>query len=127
MVVGLIDADVLVDIMRGESLAVHWGNSQQKRILGVPSIAWMEVVKGASDKIKREQTIRFLKAFKVVHYESGDSFWAMHQFSQYHLSHGVGIGDVMIAAIALRLNVPLYTRNLKHYNPLPGVQVIKPY
>lgn len=124
---GLLDSNIVIDLLRRTPDANNWKNSNPHLDLGISSIVWMEVVQGATDTIKRAQAIRFMRAFKLVHYESVDSFWGMFQFAQYHLSHGVEITDVMIAAISIRLNVPLYTRNLKHYNPLPGVQVIKPY
>jgi predicted nucleic acid-binding protein len=41
--------------------------------------------------------------------------------------HGVQFADVMIASVAVRLNVPLYTLNIKHYSPLPDVDERKPY
>jgi predicted nucleic acid-binding protein len=33
----------------------------------------------------------------------------------------------MIASVAARLEVPLYTLNVKHYQPLPGIRVVRPY
>lgn len=123
----LIDSDILIDLLRYKPEAIEWANSIGSYKPGIASIAWMEVVRGATDRTKRDQTIKFLKQFRVIHYESSDSFWAMHQMAQYHLSHGVGLADVMIGAIAVRLHVPIYTRNVKHYSPLTGVQAIRPY
>lgn len=33
----------------------------------------------------------------------------------------------MIASIAVRLHVPLYTRNVKHFAPLPNLDEQQPY
>jgi len=33
----------------------------------------------------------------------------------------------MIASVAVRLAVPLYTTNLKHFLPLPSLNTQKPY
>jgi len=37
------------------------------------------------------------------------------------------MADAMIASVAVRLAVPLYTLNIKHYAPLPDVDEQKPY
>lgn len=127
MVKALVDADILIDLLRQNPLAVNWLNVLGKTKLGVVSIAWMEVAQGATDKIKRTQAIKFLKDFTLVHFESQDSQWATYQFTQYHLSHGIGITDTIIAAVAVRLDAILYTRNLKHYAILPGLKIQQPY
>ena len=44
----------------------------------------------------------------------------MQQMERYRLSHGVGINDSLIAAVSYRLQVPLYTHNLKHMRVLLG-------
>jgi predicted nucleic acid-binding protein len=45
----------------------------------------------------------------------------------FTLSHGVGIMDCLIASVSYRLQVPLYTRNLKHFTPLLGALAQTPY
>jgi predicted nucleic acid-binding protein len=35
--------------------------------------------------------------------------------------------DAMIASVAARLAVPLYTTNLKHFQPLPSLDAKRPY
>jgi hypothetical protein len=35
--------------------------------------------------------------------------------------------DCLIAAPSHRLNVPLYTMNLKHFTPLLGALAVRPY
>ena len=44
----------------------------------------------------------------------------MQQMEQLRLSYGVGINDCLIASVAQRLQVPLYTHNLKHMRVLLG-------
>ena len=39
------------------------------------------------------------------------------------LSHGLGMGDALIAATALEHGLPLLTGNLKHFSPIDGLRV----
>jgi predicted nucleic acid-binding protein len=63
----------------------------------------------------------------MEHPTPDDNHWAMLQFSRYYLSHNIEMQDIMIASVAARLAVPLYTLNIKHYAPLPGVDEQRPY
>ncbi len=50
----------------------------------------------------------------------------MEQMERYRLSHGVTINDCLIASVAYRLEVPLYTHNIKDMTPLFGKLAVKP-
>jgi len=59
---------------------------------------------------------------------AADMDWAMQQLERYHLSHGATMNDCMIASVCYRLQVPLYTHNLKDMTVLRGSSlVVKPY
>ena len=87
----------------------------------------MEIVQGAENKSRRAQAIRFLRHFRIEHATEDDDRWAMRQLASFHLSHGIALQDAMIASVAARLAVPLYTTNLKHFAPLPAVDARLPY
>ncbi len=68
-----------------------------------------------------------LRQFRIEHPTEDDNRWAMRQVAHLYLSHSVQLADAMIASVAVRLAVPLYTTNLKHFQPLPAVDAQKPY
>ena len=63
----------------------------------------------------------------MVYLTQADLDWAMQTQMRYELSHGVGMMDCLIASVSHRLQLPLYTHNLKHFTPLLGALAQKPY
>lgn len=87
----------------------------------------MEVISGGPTKLKREQAARLMKRFEMLYLLPSDMDWAMQQHILYELSHGVGMMDCLIGSVCHRLQVPLYTHNLKHFTPILGGLAQKPY
>ncbi len=57
-----------------------------------------------------------------------DQDWAMDQLFQLRLSHGAEINDCLIAAVCHRLQVPLFTHNVRDMRKyLPDALAIIPY
>ena len=52
---------------------------------------------------------------------------ALADYAVYHLSHGLGLVDALIAACAVGLSATLYTFNTKHYRIVPGLITAQPY
>jgi tRNA(fMet)-specific endonuclease VapC len=123
----VLDTDVLIEILRGDSRAGEWLASVESLVIGIPVIVWMEILVGARDKQEQRGFIEQLAGYTILHLESGDSERARQWFEQFHLSHGVSILDCLIAAIAIRLSKPFYTFNLKHFQVIPGLEVQAPY
>lgn len=123
----LLDSDVVIDILHGDHRAGAWLESIRDSRLGFSIVVWMEVVAGACDKDDLRHLKEFLQPYRVFHITEEDSRWAAQQLESFRLSHHIGLADCLIAAIAARTGLPFYSRNLKHYAPLPDVQVIRPY
>lgn len=123
----LLDTNILIDLLRGQPAAVAWMQAQTKTVFGIPVLVSMELVNGVENAADRQQVQKALTGYPVIHLTVEDSVWAQSQHALYKLSHNVGIIDTLIAAPAKRLSVPIYTLNIKHFSPLPGVTVVKPY
>jgi hypothetical protein len=87
----------------------------------------MEVMYGAGSKVKQVACKTLLSQFDLIHLTAADQDWAMQQMENYRLSHGVTTDDCLIAAVAYRLQVPLYTHNLKDMTPMIGNLAVQPY
>jgi predicted nucleic acid-binding protein len=87
----------------------------------------MEILQGARNKQEQQALVHELSRYWVAHLESGDTLQAFSWCEAFHLSHGVGIFDCLIAAVAVRLGKTLYSFNLKHYQVIPNLDVRQPY
>ena len=124
---GLIDTSIIIDMYRGYQPATQWYSMNNNLVLGVSTIVWMEVVEGAPNKLKQQQVIKLLSYFQLIHLTIEDQTWAMREHTKYNLSHNLGFPDALIAAPSHRLNLPIYTRNTKHFLPIIPNLVQKPY
>ncbi len=73
---------------------------------------------------EREIWSRFLDPFHVLPY-SDDVAWQYGQTYRYLRDNGllIGTNDLWIAATALATELPLVTRNEKHFRRVPGMVV----
>jgi predicted nucleic acid-binding protein len=124
---GVLDTNILIDLLRNVTRTVQWYASLQTQNLALVPIVWMEVVQGSRSKIEQQQIIRFLNRFQIEHPTAADNLWAMRELANFNLSYGVHFSDVMIASTTVRLNVLLYTFNVKHFSALPNLNVQRPY
>jgi predicted nucleic acid-binding protein len=128
MVNDLVDANVLIELLKNYPPAVAWrGGLANNVILGTTVFAKMEVLVGAENKRDQQTAVNFLQQFDNVYLTDADANWAMQQFVAYWLSHRADMNDCQIAAPCYRLQIPLYTRNLKHFRPMLGTLAQKPY
>jgi predicted nucleic acid-binding protein len=122
-----VDTAVIVDFLRNYPAALQWKHSQGQAIMGLSPFVWMEVIRGALNKQGQERAVKMLSQFELIEVTQSDIEWAMRHQLTYHLSHNVGMNDCLIAAPAFRLQLPLYTQNVKHFMPLLGALAQKPY
>lgn len=125
MVTCLLDTAVLVDLVRKHPPALYWVASQDQP--GVCSIVWLEMLQGAQNKQDQQKALKLLQSFEKVDVEVVDMDWAIASLLKYGLSHNAGALDCLIASVSHRLQMPLYTRNLKHFTPLIGPLAKSPY
>lgn len=127
MVDGILDTSVIIDLLRGVEEAHTWFEQMGSARLAVTPIIWMETLQGAVNKADQARAIRLLRRYALEHTTPDDHNWAIRQLIRFHLSHHVGYADLLIASVAARLDAPLYTLNVRHFDVLPGVRVVQPY
>ena len=123
--IALLDSSIVVDILREYKPAKAWLKTQGQ--LGATRAVWIEVLEGAPNKLKQQEAVKLLKRFDLVELATEDIIWATQALMKYGLSHKVDGYDCMIAAVSVRLQLPLFNRNIKHFAPLIGALSVKPY
>ncbi len=125
MVAGLLDTTVVVDLLRLYTPAHNWLAQQGQ--LGVSAIVWLEVIQGIQNKATQLKAVKQLNLFEQIDPTPADFEWAIRQALRFKLSHNSSAMDCLMAATSYRLQIPLYTPNLKHFTPLIGALAQRPY
>ena len=126
MIQGVVDTNVLIETARGRATAIAWLEEQVD--LAITTINWLEFMQGASGKAGQAQAMAIMVPFQLVTLTASDQRWSMQQMTRYRLSHAIELKDTLIASVCHRLQVPIYTQNVKDFVPLLGeALVIKPY
>lgn len=127
MTTAFIDTSVLIHLYRKHPEALAWLKTQTE-LLSVSSITWREFIDGAPSKNGLKLCLSILDNFELVRLSEADQDWAMLQLRRYCLSKGVHDEDCLIASVCYRLQVPIYTQNVKDLRKLlPGALVKRPF
>jgi predicted nucleic acid-binding protein len=122
----LVDTDVLIDVQRGHPPALTWFSGLTE-LPAVPGFVVMELVQDARNAREVRQALKLVAPLRVIWPSEADCARALSDFTAYHLSHGLGLLDALIAACAVGLSATLFTFNDRHYRVVPGLVTAQPY
>jgi tRNA(fMet)-specific endonuclease VapC len=123
----ILDTDVMIDFLSQYPPTMNWLDSLGEEEVTLPGFVVMELINGVKNKMEQRQLERKLEGYEIVWPTPEVCDEALSIFSRYHLSHGLGIFDVLIGQTAIALNLPLYTFNQKHYDIIPNLRTVQPY
>jgi len=123
-----LDTNILIDVSRKKTSAVMFLEELEKKHEVCCSIASnFEMLSGARNKQEQKTISGFCSRFTVLAIDEAISWQALNWYVQYHLSHGSGFLDRLIAATAFQYSIPVYTLNTKHFSMFPGLDLLRPY
>lgn len=122
----MLDTDVLIDIQRGNAMAVAWFSGLTE-LPAIPGFVAMELIQDAQNARQVRQVQQIFAPLPLVWPSTADCENAFSLFSRLHLSHGLGLLDALIAATALGSNATLCTFNTKHYRSIETLLMLQPY
>jgi predicted nucleic acid-binding protein len=122
----ILDSDVLIDVQRGHAPAVAWFSGLSE-LPSIPGLVVMELIQDSRNAGEVRQALKLMAPFPVVWPTEADCERALSEFTVYHLSHGLGLLDSLIAACAIGRSATLCTFNTKHFRSVPGLSISEPY
>lgn len=124
----VIDTSVLIDFRRDRPHAAPFVLALlNKDAASIHPVSAAEMLDGVLDREDLRRTILFLAAFRRPAVKPADFEMCLSLMSQVRLPHGIGWPDCLIAATCIRLGLPLVTLNDKHFRPIRGLHVVRPY
>lgn len=125
----LVDSDILIDVLRKNTLAVSMLDVLlSKGPVAVSVVSRMETIKGCLNREAQQQAERLLKQLQLVGLDARIATRADQLVTQYFLSHRLAVADALIAATAIVYELPLLSKNQKDFRFLDkaGLQLM-PY
>jgi len=113
----LVDSDILIEVFRArnEDLLVRWEElSCSDSIILYSPVSEAEIWAGAWPR-EHEAINRLLQRLICAPIDRDTGRAAGDYLRQYQKSHGLELGDALIASTALLNRAELWTRNRKHY------------
>ena len=117
----LLDSDVIIDYLRGQPAAGRYVDG----LAAAPTcseVTRVEVLRGVRSP-ERRVTERFLATIRWALVDEGISGLAGELGRRFRRSHvALGVADLVIAATAQRLEMPLATLNVRHFPMFDGLE-----
>jgi hypothetical protein len=124
----LVETTILIDLLRHSAAAADYlDDARAQGTLICSAVTEAELIVGARNRAELRAIEQLLARFAIEPITDGDSVRALNWLKKYHRSHGIGFHDCLLAACAVRNRIPIATLNEKHFKPLPGVKIIRPY
>lgn len=121
----LVDTDVLIWHLRGYSSATITLDNIDS--LTISAATYLEILQGVNSKAELVAIKKMLERRDalILPITENISQKAIDLLESFALSHGLQMGDALIAATALENKLTLLTGNVKHFKPIPLLRVEK--
>ena len=119
----LVDTDVLIWHLRGYAQATR--RLDELDPLTLSAVSYLEVLQGMRNKAELAAVQQMLhkRQAHTLPITEGITQQAISLMEALTLSHGLQMGDALIAATALVHQMPLLTGNVKHFAAVPGLVI----
>lgn len=116
----IADSDILIEVLRrrDESLLARWAELAASDVeLAYSPVSQVEIWQCARPR-EHLSIFELFDALSCIPIDAEIGRSAGDLLRTYSKSHGIGLGDSLVAATALRSAAALWTRNRNHY-PIP--------
>jgi tRNA(fMet)-specific endonuclease VapC len=120
----IFDTNILIELYRGNVAVREKIQHIKPDVFYVSSITVAEFTVGAKNKDDLKTIETQLSKYTPIPINTEISDIFIDLFKTFTLKHRPGIADTLIAATALYYHLPLYTLNKKHFQYIPGIELI---
>jgi len=120
----IFDTNILIELYRGNIAVKEEIESINSNVFYISSITVAEFMVGAKDKTDLKKIEKQLSYYTAIPINTEITDIFIDLFRTLTLSHRPGIADTLIAATALYYHLPLYTYNKKHFQFIPGIELV---
>ncbi len=119
----LVDTDVLIWHLRGYPQATR--RLDELGALMVSAVSYLELLQGMRNKAELVAVKKMLqhRAATLLPVSEAITQRAIDLMESLTLSHGLQMGDALIAATALEHGLPVLTANVKHFSAIAELKV----
>jgi len=106
----IVDTSVVIDYLRGSAQAAEYPETLRRAgWLATHTVVVAEVLVGARNQHEQTAIAQVLGEFRIHPMNASDAGESISLLKRHRLSRGTGWLDCLIAATALRLNLPVAT------------------
>lgn len=122
----IIDTDILIDLGLDRVEAVETIATLEERYqLNISVITAMELYSGCRSKRDIKKIEELIANLRIEYVSKSISVRAYELMKEFGSSHGVEINDMLIAATAIERETKMISKNQKHYQFLPGLDLLQ--
>lgn len=126
----ILDSDILIYFLKGNSKIVDEVLKLSDKELFITRINYTELLYGAYNSTKIEENLKkikpFLKQFTILEFdEKSSEIFAKIKAKLKKDGNIIADMDLMIASICIANNKKLSTNNLKHFERIDNLQIVK--
>jgi predicted nucleic acid-binding protein len=114
----VLDSNILIGVLNG---TIDWSIPTSFEQQFISTISIMELFAFSGISHHEEETIKHLMETMIT---VPVSFSIAEQAGRLSRTRRVGKADLLIAATALELGLPLMTRNVKDFKKIPGLKFV---
>lgn len=122
----VIDTDILIDFGLDTDDAVNTMAVLEKNyLLTISVITAMELYSGCRSKKDIKKVEELIADLHIRFVSNSISERAYDLMKKFRSSHGVEINDILIAATAIETGAKMISKNQKHYQFIPGLDLLE--
>ena len=122
----VIDTDILIDFGLDKEDAVKSMSMLEENFeLSISVITAMELYSGCRSKRDIKKVEELIADLRIQFLSKSISERAYELMKKFRSSHGVEINDMLISATAIVTEAKMISKNQKHYQFLPGLDLLQ--